>query len=149
MTSRETHVVSAIPVAFLAVAVGHHPVVAVPLLVGTLLPELDTVSEQLHRSWLLHTFLGPALVYTGLDRVGLLVPAAATALHFVTLGMALHFLTDYLYPRRTTHDGARWPVRPVLVSAPWGLLWFGVAWAVQWFWYLSPAFIPWLVGFNA
>lgn len=146
MTSREVHVVSAVPVAFLAVALGHHPVVAVPLVAGTLLPELDAVAERLHRSWLLHTFLVPALVHAALDRIGALTPAVATAVHFVTLGMALHFLADYLYPREATHPGARWPVRPVLVSAPWGLLWLGVAWTVQWFLYLSPAFVPWLVG---
>lgn len=149
MTSRERHVASAVPVAFLAVVLGYHPAVAVPLVAGTLLPELDAVDERLHRSWLLHTFLVPALAYAALDRVGLLPPLLATAIHFVTLGMALHFLADFVYPRESTNEGARWPVRPVLVSAPWGLLWFGLAWTVQWFAYLSPAFVPWLVGFNA
>lgn len=134
--------------AFVAVAVGYHPVVAVPLLAGSLLPELDTFAERYHRSWLLHTFLIPALAYAGLRRVGLLTPSVTTAIHFVTIGMALHFLADYVYPRVSTHTGARWPVRPVLFSAPWGLLWLGIAWTVQWFLYLSPAFIPWLVGLT-
>lgn len=149
MTSREVHITSAIPVAFLAVALGHHPIVVLPLLAGTLLPEVDTVEKRFHRSWLLHTFLAPALAYAVLERTGLLSPALVTGIHFVTVGMALHFAADYLYPRTATHVGSRWPVRPVFVSAPWGLLWFGIAWTVQWFLYLSASFIPWLFGLTA
>ncbi|WP_284010435.1 hypothetical protein [Haloarcula pelagica] len=148
MTRREIHVASAVPVAFLAVIIGHHPLFAVPLVAGTVLPELDALREHVHRSWALHTFLLPAVMFAGLESVSLLSPLAATAIHFVTLGMALHFVTDYVYPREMTHVGARWPVRPVVVSAPWGLLWLGVSWTVQWFLYLSSDFIPWLVGFS-
>jgi len=148
VTHWQYHIASAVPVAFLAVAFGHHPVVALPLVVGTLLPELDALKEQYHRSWLLHTFLLPALMYEILQRISLLSPPVTTVIHFVTIGMAIHFLADYGYPRESTHAGARWPVRPVGFSAPWGLLWLGIAWTVQWFLYLSPAFIPWLVGLT-
>jgi len=148
MTTWRRHLASAVPVAFLAVAFGHHPVVAVPLVAGVLLPELDAQAERFHRSWLLHTFLAPALLYAGLDRLGLTSPVVTTAIHFVTLGMALHLLADFVFPREMDHDGAGWPVRPVLVSSPWGLLWLGLAWTVQWFLYLSGAFIPWLVGYG-
>ncbi|SFL31908.1 hypothetical protein SAMN04487950_3321 [Halogranum rubrum] len=148
MTAREHHLLSVIPVAFLAVAVGYHPAVAVPLVVGVFLPELDTFNEKTHRSWLLHTLLLPAFVYLVLSQMNgfAAVPWALDALNFIALGMALHLFADYVYPRRQTHTGAVWPVRPVGRSAHWGLLWMGVAWTVQWFVYLVPEFIPWLVG---
>jgi len=44
------------------------------------------------------------------------------------------------------HPGAVWPVRPVFFSAYWGLIWLGISWLVQWFIYLSTAFLPWLVA---
>lgn len=146
MTKREHHLASTVPVAFLAVALGYHPLVAVPLIVGVLLPEIDAHSQATHRSWLLHTFLAPALVYWALVRTGLASDAAVVAVHFVTVGMGLHFLADYVYPRKMSHRGAEWPVRPVGISAPWGLIWLGAAWALQWFAYLAPAFLPWVAG---
>ncbi|WP_224448707.1 hypothetical protein [Haloprofundus salilacus] len=148
MTSRELHVASAIPVAFLAVAFGSHPIVAVPLVVGVLLPVLDAFRADTHRSWLLHTFLFPTLLYQAALRLDVLsaVPSVATAIHFLALGMGLHFLADYVYPRRQTNPGAEWPVRPVGFSAPWGLLWLGISWAIQWYGYLAAAFLPWLGG---
>ncbi|XVH32487.1 hypothetical protein ACNS7O_04690 [Haloferacaceae archaeon DSL9] len=146
MTTWDRHVASAVPVAFLAVALGYHPLVALPLVAGTVLPEIDTVDERMHRSWAFHTFTVPAALYVTAERVDALTPTFAIAVHFLTLGMALHFLADYVYPKTQTHRGAEWPVRPVGVSAPWGLLWFGLVWAFQWFFYLSPAFIPWVVG---
>ncbi|WP_254546648.1 hypothetical protein [Halomarina pelagica] len=148
MTRYEIHVASTVPVAFLAVALGYHPTVALPLLLGALLPELDARTESTHRSWALHTFLPPALVYVLGRRLEAFsaVPALLTATNFLALGMGLHFLADYVYPRRMTHEGAAWPVRPVGISAPWGLLWLGVSWTVQWFLYIVPEFAPWLVG---
>lgn len=148
MTSRQAHVLSVVPVAVLGVALGSHPVVAVPLLAGALLPELDARSERTHRSWLLHTFLLPAVAYQLGTRTGAFtaVPALLDAVHFLALGMALHFVLDYVYPRKMTHDGAAWPVRPVGPASHWGLLWLGLAWAGQWLFYLAPAFLPWLVG---
>ncbi|KTG09061.1 hypothetical protein AUR64_14765 [Haloprofundus marisrubri] len=148
MTSREVHLVSTVPVAFLAVAVGHHPAVALPLVVGVLLPELDAFREETHRSWLLHTFLFPTLLYQAALRLGLLsaLPAVATTIHFLALGMGLHFVADYVYPRTQTNPGAEWPVRPVGFSSPWGLLWLGISWAIQWYGYLAAAFLPWLGG---
>ncbi|WP_435066210.1 hypothetical protein [Halobaculum sp. EA56] len=148
MTDRRVHVASAVPAAFLAVAVGHHPAVAVPLVAGVLLPEVDTVSERFHRSWVLHTPLVPALAYAVADRVGVLSPPVAAAVHFLALGMTLHLLADFVYPREMSHEGAAWPVRPTVGSTPWGLLLLGVAWAAQWFLYLAPSFLPWLVGYG-
>lgn len=148
MTARELHVASVVPVAFAAVALGFHPVVAVPLLAGALLPELDARSERTHRSWALHTFLAPAVAYqlgTRL-RVFAAAPPLLDAVHFVTVGVALHLLLDYVYPREMTHDGAAWPVRPVGPASHWGLLWLGLSWAGQWLFYLAPAFLPWLAG---
>jgi hypothetical protein len=148
VTARQLHVASVVPVAFLAVALGAHPVVAVPLLAGALLPDLDAVSERIHRSWALHTFLVPAVAYQLGVRFGAFeaVPALLDLVHFLTLGMALHFVLDFIYPRRMSHDGAAWPVRPVGPASHWGLLWLGLAWAGQWLFYLAPAFLPWLVG---
>lgn len=143
-TTWELHLLSTIPLAFLAVALGHHPAYAIPLVVGSLLPELDATDRRFHRSWLLHTFLAPALVYWTLETVGLLTEVIAVSVHFLTLGMLLHFLADYVYPRGMDHPGAEWPVRPVFFSAPWGLIWLGTSWLLQWFLYLSPAFLPWL-----
>jgi len=146
VTDRELHLASAVPIAFVAVALGYHPVVALPLVVGTLLPELDAVTERLHRSWLLHTFLVPATVYQVAQAVDVATPTLVTAINFVTAGMALHFLMDYVYPQTMSHQGAEWPVRPAGPASHWGLLWLGAAWAFQWFLYLSPEFLPWLVG---
>lgn len=133
----------------MSIALGNHPLVAFPLVAGVLLPDLDAVREDTHRSWALHTFLVPAIVYQLALRSGLLAstPSIGTALHFLTLGMTLHFGYDYVYPKEQTNAGSAWPVRPVGPSAPWGLLWLGVSWLLQWYFYLSPAFLPWLVGF--
>lgn len=146
MVDRELHLGSAVPVAFLAVAQGFHPVYVLPLLVGVFLPEVDAVDRRLHRSWALHTYLLPAVAYVAgvVSGAFAAVPVTETALQFVTLGMTLHFLADYVYPKGMSHEGARWPVRPVGFSAPWGLIWFGAAWTVQWFAYIAPSFLPWL-----
>lgn len=148
VTSRRVHLATAAVGMVVAVALGKHPVFVLPLVVGVLLPELDTVRESVHRSWLLHTFLLPALAYLLLARTGVLqqFPVVLETLNFVSLGMALHFIPDFVYPRKMTHEGAEWPVRPTGFSAPWGLLWLGLAWFVQWFVYLVPEFIPWLGG---
>ncbi|MFC6723171.1 hypothetical protein ACFQE1_01940 [Halobium palmae] len=137
---------STIPVAFLAVAKGYHPAAVVPLLIGVFLPELDTVRSGFHRSWLVHTFLVPAVIYVLGSRSGLFgsVPILETTLQFITLGLTLHFFADYVYPQRMSHEGAVWPVRPEGFSAPWGLIWLGMVWTFQWFGYLVPSFIPWL-----
>lgn len=147
MTSRRLHLASAVPVAALAVAVGFSPVAVVPLFAGVLLPDLDALSERTHRSWLLHTFLAQTIAYqvalfAGVPPDGQLVEV----LHFVSVGVALHLLADYVYPRRQDHEGAEWPVRPTVGSAPWGLVFLGVSWFLQWFGYLANAFIPWLVS---
>lgn len=146
MTDIRTHVLSAVPVAFAAVAVGHHPIVVIPLLAGLFLPEIDALDERFHRSWGTHTLLPPAVAYLIVKGLGVATPAVTTALHFVTLGMTLHLLADFVYPRQMTHEGAGWPVRPTVLSQPWGLIWLGASWALQWFLYIVPAFIPWLAG---
>lgn len=148
MTDRKLHLASTIPVAFVAVAVGHHPVYAIPLVLGVFLPEVDTVRRWLHRSWLAHTLLLPAIAYLALDAAGAfaLVPGLAPAVHFLALGTALHLAADFVYPKGMSHSGAEWPVRPTIGSAPWGLLWMGASWTFQWFFYLEPTFLPWLVG---
>lgn len=149
MTERRLHLASTVPVAFLAVARGYHPLYAVPLVLGAFLPELDSVDSRLHRSWLLHTFLVPAVLYAVALRFGVFeaAPVLEPSLQFLTLGMALHLFADFVYPQQMDHEGATWPVRPVGFSAPWGLIWFGAAWTVQWFAYLAPSFVPWT--FNA
>jgi hypothetical protein len=147
VTSRQLHILSIVPIAVVVLVLGFHPLVVVPLAVGVLLPELDTVAGEYHRSWLLHTFLVPALGYQMAVRVGFAGTWIVLGIHFVTLGMLLHFLADYIYPKKMSHSGSEWPVRPTFRSAPWGLIWLGISWAVQWFAYLSPAFLPWLAGF--
>jgi len=147
-TSRELHLLSVVPVAFLFVLLGYHPLAALPLVVGVLLPELDTVDDRVHRSWLLHTYLFPALLYWVLVNTGLsgTHPWLLTSIHLLTVGMTVHFLADYVYPKGMDHRGAVWPVRPVFFSAYWGLIWLGISWLIQWFIYLSTAFLPWLVA---
>ncbi|WP_458208757.1 hypothetical protein [Haladaptatus sp. NG-SE-30] len=146
MTRWTVHVGSAIAVAVVAIVFGHHPIVVLPLVIGALLPEVDAVNERTHRSWLFHTFLAPAIAYQFVIRSGIgLSPLLVDGIHFVTIGMVVHFVADYVYPRTQTHPGAEWPVRPTVLSAPWGLLWLGLAWFIQWFGYLSNAFLPWLV----
>lgn len=148
MNNSERYLVGTIPAAFLAVLGGYHPFVVGPLVVGAFVPELDARRESTHRSWLLHTFLAPALCYQLCRLLGVLqaVPEVLSVLNFVTLGMGVHFFVDYVYPSQQDHDGASWPVHPTVLSEPWGLLLLGGAWAAQWFWYLTPEFIPWLVG---
>jgi len=149
VTERQIHIASVVPVAFIAVAFGYHPIVAIPLLAGVVLPDVDAVAERFHRSWVFHTLLIPSTVYVLLDRIGALTQGSTVAINFVALGMAIHLVADFVYPREMTHSGAGWPVRPVLISSPWGLLWLGVAWTAQWFGYIAPVFIPWLVGYSA
>ena len=148
MTRPAVHIASTVPAAFLAVIVGFHPVIVLPLLLGVLLPEIDGINEPTHRSWALHTFLIPALVYVIGSRTSVFAawPSLLTGLNFVALGIGLHLCADFVYPRKMSHEGASWPVRPVGPAAHWGLLWLGISWAVQWFLYLSPEFLPWLVG---
>lgn len=146
-TSRELHLLTAVPVAFVGVLAGYHPVYAIPLVIGVLFPELDSFDERTHRSWLVHTFLFPAILYWIVSKIGLAAtPWFVTTINVFTLGMLVHFLADYVYPKGMDHRGAVWPVRPVFFSAPWGLVWLGVAWFLQWFGYLSPVFLPWLAS---
>jgi len=147
-TSRELHLLSVVPVAFLFVLLGYHPLAAVPLVAGALLPEIDTLEERFHRSWLVHTYLFPALLYWAIVNSGFAgsYPWLVTVVHLLAVGMTLHFLIDYVYPKGMDHPGAVWPVRPVFFSAYWGLIWLGISWLVQWFIYLSTAFLPWLVA---
>lgn len=150
MTSRRIHVLSILPFALLSGVLGYHPIYWLALLIGVLLPELDTVSSRLHRSWLFHTFLPTAVAYQCLVQSGLAdqFPFLVTGVHFATVGLSLHFLFDFVYPKGQTNDGAEWPVRPTVFSAPWGLMWLGLAWFVQWFAYLSSAFVPWVFGLR-
>lgn len=148
MTSKKIHIVSLIPVAILTVILGYHPIYWFPLLGGVLLPEVDAVSPRLHRSWIFHTFLIPALLYQICiqSRLNEEFSVAVLIIHFITVGMMFHFLFDFVYPKNQTHNGAEWPVRPTIFSDPWGLMWLGLSWAFQWFAYLSNSFIPWLFG---
>jgi len=147
MTSRELHLASCVPVAFLAVLVGHHPLITVPLVAGVLLPEIDAFDERLHRSWLAHSLFLPAFAYWGLNQINVLTPVIEISIHFITLGIILHLIADYVFPKGMDHQGSEWPVRPAVPAPHWGLFWMGLAWAFQWFWYLVPAFLPWLGGF--
>jgi len=148
MTEKRIHVASVVPPAVLAIALGFHPGHVLALVVGVLLPEVDTFDSRFHRSWVLHTFLAPAVAYNLVIQFGLdaMVPELRIAIHFVTVGMVFHFLFDFVYPKGMEHDGAEWPVRPTVFSEPWGLMWLGLSWFTQWFVYLSPYFLPWLIG---
>lgn len=146
MTSPRTHVLSLIPIAILTIALGYHPAYLITLVAGVLLPEVDTISPKIHRSWIFHAFLPTAILYQIIYQSGFesRLPTAVVVVHFITVGMAWHFLFDYVYPKSQSNDGAEWPVRPTVFSEPWGLFWFGLSWLVQWFSYLSSAFLPWL-----
>ncbi|GAB3035543.1 hypothetical protein [Natronobiforma cellulositropha] len=147
MTGVRTHLVSLVPPALLAVILGFHPAYLLAMVAGVLLPTVDALDERLHRSWLFHTFLVPAILYELLVQSGVdsALPAAVVALHFLTIGMLFHFVFDFVYPKEMSHEGTEWPVQPTIWSAPWGLFWLGLAWLFQWFVYLAPAFLPWLV----
>lgn len=146
MTTRKVHVLSTVPTGLLALVVGHHPAFLIALVAGVLLPEVDTVRRWFHRSWIFHTFLPPAIAFQAALALGVETAAVYTAIHFVTVGMGLHLLFDFVYPKTQSHPGAEWPVRPSIWSAPWGLMWLGLSWFAQWFLYLSTAFLPWLLG---
>ncbi|SIR66123.1 hypothetical protein SAMN05421858_3197 [Haladaptatus litoreus] len=148
MNNRKRYLIGAIVMGVLAVLGGNHPVAVLPIFLGAFLPELDAGRESTHRSWVFHTFLVPALVYKSGRMVGLFesVPMSLTVVNFVALGLLVHFVIDFVFPRMQDHDGASWPVRPTVLSEPWGLIFLGCAWTVQWFWYLVPEFLPWLVG---
>lgn len=150
MTSRRVHLLSIIPIALLSGLLGYHPIYWAALVIGVLLPEVDTVSSRFHRSWLFHTFLPTAIMYQILIQSGIgdRFPYLITAIHFVTIGLFFHFLFDYVYPKNQTNEGAAWPVKPTFFSEPWGLLWLGFSWFVQWFIYLSGSFIPWVFGLH-
>lgn len=131
--------------------VGFSPLFAVAAAIGAWLPDLDATAEWFHRSWALHTFLPPSIVYPLIVLIGLdqLFPFLLDAVHFLTLGMCAHFFLDYVYPRDLAHDGTEWPIRPTIWSMPWGFLWLGLAWMYQWLFYLSRHFLPWMVGLGA
>lgn len=147
MTSRSTHVLSLIPIAVLTLVLGYHPSYLLALIAGVLLPEVDTASPTIHRSWLFHTFLPTTVLYQLVNQfnVGEQFPFVVTLVHFITLGMAFHFLFDYVFPKTQSNKGAEWPIKPTFFSAPWGLTWLGLSWLAQWFGYVSIAFLPWLV----
>lgn len=147
MTSRSVHLVSLIPIALLSVVLDYHPAYWLALAVGVLLPEGDTISPALHRSWVFHTFLPVAAAYQAIQllQLGSRYPWLVVTLHFVTLGLGFHFLFDFIYPKTQSHEGSEWPVRPTFFSVPWGLMWLGLAWLAQWFGYLAVSFLPWIV----
>lgn len=131
--------------------VGFNPLFVLPTAAGAWTPDLDAGSESFHRSWMLHTFLLPTVLY-GLFAVaglGTRFPFLLDTVHFFALGMGAHFLLDYVHPREMSHDGSEWPIKPSVWSMPWGFMWLGFAWAYQWFFYLSRHFIPWLAGLGA
>ncbi|MCU4975060.1 hypothetical protein OB955_20360 [Halobacteria archaeon AArc-m2/3/4] len=143
----KTYLIRAIGVSLIgifSVLVGFHPVVLFCLLIGVFIPDVDAIDERVHRSWIFHTFLPPTVAYVTLTIAG--YGSAITFVHFVTIGMLVHFVLDFVYPKHQIHDGAAWPVRPTIGSAPWGLLLLGISWTIQWFLYLSNSFLPWLVG---
>lgn len=130
----------------LALAIGHHPIFLVFLVVGVLLPEADTIDRRPRRSWVFHTFLPPTILYQLALIVGIEIDGIYTAIHLITVGVGLYLLFDFVYPKNQTHPGAEWPVWPSIWSAPWGLMWLGLSWFAQWFLYLSVVFLPWLFG---
>lgn len=146
MRARRIRLLAGVPSALLAVALGYHPAYLLALFGGVLLPDVDAVDRRFHRSWLFHTFLLPAIAYQAVSFAGVDSPAVVTAVHFVTVGMACHFVCDYAFPKTRSHSGAEWPVRPTIWAAPWGLMWLGLAWFAQWFLYLADAFLPWVIA---
>lgn len=146
MSHKRTYILTGAPIGLLAVVLGYHPGYLLALLCGTLVPNIDTVDSRVHRSWLFHTYLAPTIIYVLVSLLGLASLRIVSVLHFLTLGMTAHFVCDYVYLKNQTHNGAAWPVRPTFWSAPWGLMWLGLAWFAQWFLYLAPSFIPWVIG---
>jgi len=148
MTSRRQHIASLVPAALLAITIEFHPGYIVAMAAGVLLPEIDAVTPRLHRSWIFHTALIPAIGYQFLLQSGVaeLISQTVLVVHFATVGILFHLLFDFVYPKEMEHAGAEWPVRPTIFSEPWGLMWLGLSWFTQWFIYLSPAFVPWLLG---
>lgn len=148
MTSRRTHLVSLVPPAILAIILGYHPGYLLAMTVGVLLPNVDAAHPRLHRSWAFHTFLVPAILYQGVELSGIAenFPTIVLVLNFITVGLVFHFVLDFAYPKQMAHDGAEWPVRPTVFSDPWGLMWLGLSWFIQWFLYLSDVFVPWVLG---
>ncbi|RDZ51371.1 hypothetical protein C5C07_17550 [Haloferax sp. Atlit-4N] len=118
---------------------------AAAIVVGVFIPDVDSLSERFHRSWLFHTFLAPTIAYKII--VDLNVPHSpllVELVHFAALGMAVHLVFDYVYPRKKQHPGSEWPIQPSFGSDPWGIILLGLTWPVQWFLYVAPAFLPWL-----
>jgi len=151
MTDKTTRIGLVASIGIAGVIVGFHPLFALPAAAGAWFPDLDVGSEVYHRSWGVHTFLPPTLLYGLVHVLGLpnIYPFLLDAVHFFTLGMCAHFLLDYVYPRRMTHNGSAWPIKPTIWSMPWGFFWLAIAWGYQWFFYLSRHFLPWLFGFGA
>lgn len=147
MTARWLSVATAAPAGVLALVFGYNPVYLLALFCGAVLPDVDAFDRRFHRSWLFHTYLAPTIAFVLVALTGF-GPAVVVVIHFLTLGMTAHFVCDFVYPKRRTHEGAEWPVRPTVWSAPWGLMWLGLAWFAQWFLYLVPAFFPWMLGIS-
>lgn len=148
MNGWKSYLLPAVPIAIVAILLGFHPIMLVGLGIGALFPNVDTVDVRVHRSWFFHTFFPPTVLYLLVTTAGYESTHIFAFIHFITIGMGIHFILDYIYPKSQHHPGAEWPVRPTIWSAPWGILWLGIAWTIQWFFYLSSAFLPWLVGAN-
>lgn len=125
---------------------GVHPIGIVPITIGVFLPNIDTFREKYHRSWLTHTYLAPALLFIVVDQANVAnsLPIVVIWINLASIGLSVHFFCDYIYPKTQTHPGSEWPVRPSIGSTPWGLIWLGVSWSIQWFGYLAVEFIPWI-----
>ncbi len=147
MTSRTLRALFFVSVSILIITIGYHPVFILAFGLGLIIPDVDSLDPRFHRSWVFHTFLPSAIAYQMLviSNVGTRYPPFVTGIHFVTIGMFFHFLLDYVYPKGMSNDGSSWPIKPTIFSSPWGLMWLGFSWLIQWFAYLSIAFLPWLV----
>lgn len=126
---------------------GIHPLGIAPIIVGVFLPDIDAFKEKYHRSWLAHTYLAPALMFILVNQINItnISSIIINIINLLSVGITIHFFCDYIYPKSQTHTGSEWPVRPSIGSTPWGLIWLGISWSIQWFGYLSIEFIPWLI----
>ena len=140
-----------ISVSISGMIVGFCPLFVLPTIIGAWIPDLDARIEASHRSWIFHTFLPASVLYGLILGAGLddSYSFLLDAVHFFTLGMGVHFLLDYVHPRRMAHDGSEWPIKPSIWSMPWGFLWLGISWSYQWYFYLSRHFLPWIAGLGA
>ncbi|WP_248910815.1 hypothetical protein [Halocatena marina] len=119
---------------------------SVLIFLGAILPNIDKKVDGLHRSWIFHTTLSTTFLYHILkvSNLSTIVPQLVTGIHYLTIGIILHMIVDFGLKDEMEGSGTQWPINPSLGSEAWGLIFLGISWGIQWFFYLSSVFIPWI-----